>query len=155
MEKINDVLHLREDEITRAVAKLNIGNVNGSAVDQWLENNESIDTYWLLWQHKRRYYSVGELALCFIRITQDTWLFTCGKRITKVLPVDLSKDPNGGIGYEADPLKFEYEGKNLDGRLVVHFHNRSRTIGQRYSKIKDEMEVITILDNKYDGKITW
>lgn len=153
--KINDVLQLREDEVDRAVAKLNIANVDGPALDQWIANSETIDTAWLLWHFKRRYYSVGELALCFIRITTDTWLFTCGKRITAVLPVDLSIHEHGNIGYEADHLKFEFEGKDLDGRLVVRFHNRSRTIGQRYSKIKDDIEVITILDEKYTGKITW
>ena len=103
MDKIllNDILNINQDDIERTRIKFNISNGYTDPLDLYKENPEQVNTTWFLWHDSRRYFHTGQTAICFLRITMDTWLLTTIKRISK--EIDVGAD--GGIGYEAEEVE--------------------------------------------------
>lgn len=84
----------------------------------------------------------GQIAVCFLKLTWDTWLLTTIKKITKDL------DISGGISYEGYELD-EY--KKYYGRVIVKYHKTFQTQGIYYEKVCDELIVNQILPVTFDG----
>ena len=147
MQKIllNDILCFDEHEIQNARVKFNIYNGYHDPLELYKANPDEVNRNWLLWKDKRRYFSSGQTALCFLKISNDTWLLTTIKKITKELDVDQNV---GGVGYEAEAVE-KYE-KHF-GRLVVKYHNTSRTMGRTFASVMDELEVLEILNDQFTG----
>lgn len=97
---------------------------------------------WFLWHDDRRYFNVGQTAICLLKLRGDQWLLTTIKKITRLL------DVTDGVGYDAVEVK-EYE--QYFGRLVVEYHNPCRTMGRKYENVMDELEVVQILNEQYTG----
>ena len=143
---LNDILQISSNELPNVRIKFNIDNGYNDPMDLYLENPDKINIEWFLWKDKRRYFYKGQIAICFLKMTSDTWLMTAVKRIKKELDVDPDR---GGIGYEADDIA-EYQ--KYCGRLVVKYHNTSRSMGRKFESVMQELEVLQILNDRYTGE---
>ena len=140
---INDILNLSNREISDTRIKFNIYNGYHDPMDLYKENPNVVNNDWFLWQDERRYFHEGQIAICLLKIGVDTWLLTTIKKILKEL------DVTGGIGYEAEEIE-RYQ--KYFGRLVVKFHNTSRTMGRTYQAVMDKLEVLEILNDQFTGE---
>lgn len=145
MKKIllNDLLNLSPDVFETAKIKFNQSNGYNDPLDLFLKDPELVNTQWLFWRSKRRYFFEGQLAICFLKLSWDTWLLTTIKKVTKEL------DVYDGINYEGEELE-DY--RQYYGRVVVKYHKTVQTQGMYYSTVCDEMEVLEILPASYDGE---
>lgn len=139
---INDLLQITEGELENTRIKFNIFNGESDPLDLYKENPDKINIDWFLWNEKRHYFSEGQCAICFLRITTDTWLLTTIKKITKVLDVE------GGIGYDAEEIP-EY--KKYFGRVLVKYHNTNVGMGRKYESVMNDLEVLQVLNEMYTG----
>lgn len=139
---LNDLLHFDAAEVPNVRVKFNISNGYDDPLDLYKTNPDEVNITWFLWHDDRRYFNVGQTAICLLKLRGDQWLLTTIKKITRLL------DVTDGVGYDADEVK-EYE--QYFGRLVVEYHNPCRTMGRKYENVMDELEVVQILNEQYTG----
>ncbi len=139
---LNDLLHFDDAEVPNVRVKFNISNGYDDPLDLYKTNPDEVNVTWFLWHDDRRYFNVGQTAICLLKLRGDQWLLTTIKKITRLL------DVTDGVGYDADEVK-EYE--QYFGRLVVEYHNPCRTMGRKYENVMDELEVVQILNEQYTG----
>ncbi len=143
---INDLLRFDESEIGNIRVKLNIYNGYDDPRELFADESrrDILNTQWLFWRGRGdRYFTTGNIAICLVRISNDSWLLTTIKRVTRDLNV------KEGISYEGEELD-EY--KKYYGRLVINFHNNSRRIARRYESIYRQMKVEQLLPDVYSGE---
>lgn len=139
---LNDLLHFDAAEVPNVRVKFNISNGYDDPLDLYKTNPDEVNVTWFLWHDDRRYFNVGQTAICLLKLRDDQWLLTTIKKITRLL------DVTDGVGYDAVEVK-EYE--QYFGRLVVEYHNPCRTMGRKYENVMDELEVVQILNEQYTG----
>ena len=139
---LNDLLHFDAAEVPNVRVKFNISNGYDDPLDLYKTNPDEVNVTWFLWHDDRRYFNVGQTAICLLKLRGDQWLLTTIKKITRLL------DVTDGVGYDAVEVK-EYE--QYFGRLVVEYHNPCRTMGRKYENVMDELEVVQILNEQYTG----
>ena len=146
MDKIllNDILCFSKSEIADVRIKFNIYNGYTDPLELYKENPDKVNVEWFLWHENRRYFHEGQLAICFLRTSTDTWLLTTIKKITKELDVS----PDGGIGYEAEEVE-KY--RKYFGRILVKYHNTVKSMGRTFESLKDELEVLEVLNDHFTG----
>ena len=139
---LNDLLRFDAAEVPNVRVKFNISNGYDDPLDLYKTNPDEVNVTWFLWHDDRRYFNVGQTAICLLKLRGDQWLLTTIKKITRLL------DVTDGVGYDAVEVK-EYE--QYFGRLVVEYHNPCRTMGRKYENVMDELEVVEILSEQYTG----
>lgn len=139
---LNDLLRFDTAEVPNVRVKFNIYNGYDDPLDLYKTNPDEVNVTWFLWHDDRRYFNVGQTAICLLKLRGDQWLLTAIKKITRLL------DVTDGVGYDAVEVK-EYE--QYFGRLVVEYHNPCRTMGRKYENVMDELEVVQILNEQYTG----
>ena len=139
---LNDLLHFDAAEVPNVRVKFNISNGYDDPLDLYKTNPDEVNVTWFLWHDDRRYFNVGQTAICLLKLRGDQWLLTTIKKITRLL------DVTDGVGYDAVEVK-EYE--QYFGRLAVEYHNPCRTMGRKYENVMDELEVVQILNEQYTG----
>lgn len=139
---LNDLLQFEKEEFNNIKIKLNQSNGIDDPMELYQQDPEIVNTQWLFWKEKRRYFYEGQIAICFLKLTWDTWLLTTIKKITKDLNV------NGGISYEGYELE-NY--KKYYGRVIVKYHKTFQTQGIYYGNVCDELIVNQILPATFDG----
>lgn len=139
---LNDLLRFDAAEVPNVRVKFNIYNGYDDPLDLYKTNPDEVNVTWFLWHDDRRYFNVGQTAICLLKLRGDQWLLTTIKKITRLL------DVTDGVGYDADEVK-EYE--QYFGRLVVEYHNPCRTMGRKYENVMGELEVVQILNEQYTG----
>lgn len=139
---LNDLLRFDAAEVPNVRVKFNIYNGYDDPLDLYKTNPDEVNVTWFLWHDDRRYFNVGQTAICLLKLRGDQWLLTTIKKITRLLDVTDS------VGYDADEVK-EYE--QYFGRLVVEYHNPCRTMGRKYENVMNELEVVQILNEQYTG----
>ena len=139
---LNDLLRFDAAEVPNVRVKFNIYNGYDDPLDLYKTNPDEVNVTWFLWHDDRRYFNVGQTAICLLKLRGDQWLLTTIKKITRLL--DVTDD----VGYDAVEVK-EYE--QYFGRLVVEYHNPCRTMGRKYENVMDELEVVQILNEQYTG----
>lgn len=139
---LNDLLRFDAAEVPNVRVKFNISNGYDDPLDLYKTNPDEVNVTWFLWHDDRRYFNVGQTAICLLKLRGDQWLLTTIKKITRLL------DVTDGVGYDAVEVK-EYE--QYFGRLVVEYHNPCRTMGRKYENVMDELEVVQILNEQYTG----
>ena len=146
----NTIKKILLDDLLRFPAEL-LGNVkirfnqhNGSddPMDLYLREPETVNTRWLFWRTKQRYFDVGQIAVCLLKLSSDTWLLTTIKRITKEL------DIYDGINYEGEELE-EY--RQYYGRIIIKYHKTMQAQGVYYSTVRNDLEVLQLLPAAFDG----
>ena len=140
--KLNDLLRIPADQAKAYKVKFNQEDGNEDPVELYLRDPEIVNTQWLFWRNKQRYFNVGQIAVCLLKLSYDTWLLTTIKRVTKEL------DVLDGINYEGEEIA-EYS--PYFGRVIIKYHKKVQTQGMYYSTVCDDLEVLTILPTVYDG----
>ena len=145
MKKIllNDLLDMSPDIAQIAKVRFNQSNSIDDPMDIYLRDPELVNTRWLFWRTKQRYFQVGQIAVCLLKLSWDTWLLTTIKRVTKEL------DVYDGINYEGEELE-EY--RQYYGRVILKYHKTAQTQGMYYSTVCDELEVLQVLPTVFDGE---
>lgn len=145
MKKIllNDLLNMPADMANNAKIKFNQNNGFDDPMDLYLREPEVVNTQWLFWRTKQRYFYVGQIAVCLLKLSWDTWLLTTIKRVTKELNV------YDGINYEGEELE-EY--RQYYGRVILKYHKTVQTQGMYYNTVCDELEVLQVLPAVFDGE---
>jgi len=139
---LNDLLHLNQSDLDRAKVKFNQYNGEIEPMEVYLRNPDDVNTTWLFWRAKRRYFNVGEIALCLFQLSWNTWLLSTIKRVTRELGV------NDGVNYEGKEL-LDY--MPYFGRVIVKYRKTHQTQVVYAKNIIDELVVEQILPSIFDG----
>lgn len=144
MKKIflNDLLNFKSDEFRSIKIRFHQFNGESNPMDEYLRNPEIVNTTWLFWRTKQRYFNVGQIAISLLKLSEDKWLLTTIKRVTKEL------NTFGEINYEGEELE-EY--KQYYGRLIIKFKKTFQTQGIYYERVYKELEVNQILPSTFEG----
>lgn len=138
---LKDLLRFTPEQEEKAKVKFNIYNGSNNPIDIYKNNPDEINKQWLYWRNENRYFRVGQIAICLVRIRDDHWL------LTTVDTVDSELNVKNGINYTGIPFD-EY--KEYYGRTIVKFHKAFQTQGVNYEKVKDQLEVCQILPDTFD-----
>ncbi len=111
-------------------------------MEVYLRNPDEVNNGWLFWRAKRRYFNVGEVAICLFQLSWNTWLLSTIKEVTHELGV------NNGINYEGAELQ-NYQ--PYFGRVVVKYRKTHQTQVVFANNIINELEVEQILPSVFDG----
>ncbi len=141
MIKLNDLLHLTDEQASKAKVKFNRDNGYDDPIDIYKSNPDLINKQWLYWRNKNRYFDVGQIAICLVKIRSEYWLLTTIDTVVEELNV------LNGINYKGTPLS-EYQ--EYFGRTIIKFYKSFQTQGVNYSTIADELEVCQILPDTFD-----
>jgi hypothetical protein len=139
---LDDLLHIPADQAANVKVRFNQHNSAEDPMELYLRDPEVVNTRWLFWRTKQRYFNVGQIALCLLKLSADTWLLTTIKYVTKELGV------SNGINYEGEELE-EY--RQYYGRVIIKYHKTAQTQGMFYSTVQDELEVLQLLPTTFDG----
>lgn len=139
---LNDLLGIKPEDYPNTRIRFNQHNGTYDPMDLYLKNPDIVNVGWFLWRRKRRCYSVGQVAICLLKLSYDTWLLTTIKRITKDL------DVIEGINYEAEELE-EY--RKYFGRVILKCHKTCSAQCLKYGSICDDLEVLEVLPALFDG----
>ena len=139
---IDDLLKLSGRADTDVKIKFNQHNGNDDPMELYLKDPDVVNKQWLFWRNKQRYFNVGQIAICLLKLSYDTWLLTTVKRVTKELGV------YDGINYEGEEIA-EYS--KYFGRVIIKYHKTTQTQGMHYNTVYDELEVLEILPSIFDG----
>lgn len=144
MEKIylNNLLHFNQTDYGNIKIKFNQSNGYEDPMELYQNNPDIVNNQWLFWRSKQRYFYVGQIAICFLKLSYDTWLLTTIKMVTKELNI------YDGINYEGEELE-EY--KSYFGRVVIKYRKTFQQQGRYYGEICDNLEVQQILPTIFDG----
>lgn len=139
---LNDLLYIKPEDYANTRIKFNQHNGTHDPMDLYLQNPDIVNVRWFLWRSQRKYYRVGQVAICLLKLSYDTWLLTTIKRITKDL------DVNEGVNYEGEKLE-EY--RKYFGRVILKYHKTFQTQCREYGSICDDLEVLEVLPALFDG----
>lgn len=139
---LKDLLRFSEEELNRVKIKFNQHNGFDSPMDLYKNNPEIVNTQWLFWNTKQRYFDVGQIAICLLKLSYDLWLLTTIKLVTKDLGV------SGGISFEGEEIE---RFQPLFGRVIVQYHKTSQSQGRWFASLQDELVVNQILPDCFDG----
>ena len=145
MKKIllDDILHIPADQVLDVKVRFNQHNSSDDPMELYLRDPEVVNTQWLFWRTKQRYFNVGQIAICLLKLSYDTWLLTTIKRVTKELGV------YDGINYEGEELE-EY--RQYYVRVIIKYHKTAQTQGMFYSTVQKDLEVLQLLPAAFDGE---
>lgn len=131
MLSLNDLLHLNDEELKHTKIRFCIPprGSDDNPIEVFKRNPEEI-LNWLFNRRKNGFFSVGDNAICLVRLKNDPdlWLFAAMQKVVKDLDVWDGR---------------AYEGKDFDrykplcGRVIIRFHK-----GQ-YSLLKAD----TVMDD--------
>lgn len=141
MIKLNDLLHLSDEQLQSTKVKFNKHNGFNNPIDIYKTNRDLINKQWLYWRNKTRYFNVGQIAICLVRISSEHWL------LTTIDIVDKELNVINGINYTGTPVK-EYE--SFFGRIIIKFHKTFQPQVVYFNTIGEELEVCQILPDIFD-----
>ena len=139
---LDDFLHIPAEEIANVKVRFNQHNGAEDPMDLYLSDPEIVNTRWLFWRTKQRFFNVGQIVICLLKLSSDTWLLTTIKRITKELGV------LDGINYEAEELEAYQQ---YYGRIIIKYHKAVQAQSMFYATVTDELEVLQLLPTMFDG----
>ena len=140
---LKDLLHFSDKDLPNVKIKFNQHDGSDDPMDLYKRNPEIVNTEWLFWNEKMRYFREGQIAVCFLKLSYDRWLLTTIKKVTKDLGI------SGGVSFEGEELE-EYGA--LFGRVIVQYHKTSMAQGRYFSELQNELVVNQILPDKFDGE---
>lgn len=148
--KLNDILHLNEEEINNSKIELNMyeGKNGIPYIDKWLSlsDKEKIRgitdcSYWPRYGSQSNFH-IGQKVFSFVRKSYDEWLLISAATI-----LDVPENRRSNV-------KILEEYKSLFGRLIMRFH-KGNTMGRytfNLSYLNNEEEIIEILPCIYSGE---
>lgn len=139
---INDLLKFDDSVVDSVKIKFNQSSPTENPLDLYQKDPEIVNTHWLFYKKQKRYFYEGQIAVCLLKLTSETWLLTTIKKVTKELDVEE------GVGFDGEELE-EY--KKYYGRVIIKYHKTFQTQGIYYKNICDELVVNQILPATFDG----
>ena len=139
---LNDLLRISTETLKKTKIKFNQYNGEIEPMKVYLRNPEEINDRWLFWRKNRRYFNVGEIAVCFFQLSYDTWLLSTVKEVTTEYNI------TDGINYAGVEIE---ELKPYFGRVVVKYKKKHRSQVMSAANVFNELEVLQILPSVYDG----
>lgn len=149
--KLNDILHLSDEEINNSKIELNmVEGKNGEAyIDKWLslDIKDKVSgitecSYWP-WYGNSRNFQVGQKVFSFIRKNYDNeWLFISAAIILEIKEGQRAK------------VEILEEYQSLFGRLIMKFY-KGNTMGRytfNLAYLNGNEEIIEILPCMYNGE---
>lgn len=140
---LQDIFRFSDDNLKKVKIKFNQWNGQTDPLDKYIENHDIVNNEWLFWREERRYFNVGDIAVCLVHMRSDMWLLTTVKKVTKEL--NKIKDINY-IGEDLEALRPYF------GRVIVKYHKTQRGQCFKATTILDDLEVLHILPTIYDGE---
>jgi hypothetical protein len=144
MDKImlNDLLNFKPEEFENIKCRFNKMNGKVDPMEDYLNDPDKVNKQWLFWRENKRFFKVGQIAICFLQLSKESWLLTTIKKVTNDL------DIVHGINNEGEILT-KYEA--YFGRLIIHFHKEVQQGGLFYNTVSANLEVQQILPSIFDG----
>ena len=143
--KLNDILGLTQEELSRTKIRLNTYNGDKNPIDEFKKNPQLL-LDWNYWNNKS--YRQGQISIGLVNMGNHRWLlFTVGE-IKKVLDKPL-KSNDGINGIQVEYNTFD-KYADLYGRVVIHYHNKTQQLF-RNSDLISELEVKEILPAIFTG----
>jgi hypothetical protein len=139
--RLNDILQISETDLQRTKIKFNQDNHYEDPMEVFLTSPDIINNQWLFWRTSQRYFEVGQIAVCFVKLANGFWFLSTIKEVTQEYNV------TNGINYSGDEIQ-KYS--SFYGRLIVKYH-KGRPQGYWAKTILNEMEVVQILPSVLDG----
>ena len=139
MIKLNDLLHFSDEQIANAKIKFNKNNGYDDPIELFKTNPDIVNKGWLYCNS--RYFKVGQIAICLVKISGDKWL------LTTIDTVDSELNNGSGVKYTGTPLS-QYQ--SFYGRTILKFHKSFQTQGVKLLTVIDEIEVLQILPDTFD-----
>lgn len=140
---LNDLLHWELGDLNRVKVRFNQHGGGASQIESYLSNPDHVNVNALFWRaEKRRFFKVGEIAMSLVQLSRNTWLLSTIKEVTRELGV------THGINYEGTEIE-KYE--QFYGRVIIKYHKGEQAQVRRLSSIINELEVLQVLMNIFDG----
>ena len=139
---LKDLLNFDEELIDKIKVKFNQSSPDENPLDLYQKDPGIVNNQWLFWRTKVKFFQEGQIAICLLKLTSDTWLLTTIKKVTKDLDVE------NGVCFDGVELE-EY--KKYYGRVIVKFHKTFQTQCVYYKNILDDLVVNQILPATFDG----
>ena len=124
--KINDLLHFQQQDLENVKIRFNKWNGSQNPMEDYKRNPDLVNNDLLFWRTKTRFFYVGQIVICLLKLSEDNWLLTTIKKVTK----ELGK--YNGVNYEGEELE-EY--KQYFGRVIIKYHKTQQAMGIYYKKI--------------------
>lgn len=140
---LEDLLNLLNSNNNKIKIKFNQYNGEANPLDLYKANPDEINNDWLFWRTKKRYFNVGDIVVCLLRLSYDTWLLTTIKKVTKEYDV---KNAINYDGVEIDKFKQYF------GRAIIKYHKTHQTQMVHYECIMEKLVINQILPTFYDGE---
>ena len=139
---LDALIRFSSEQLQRTKIKFNHFNGETDPLDDYLADPDLYNTEWLFWRGQRRNFKVGDIAINFLRLTNDSWLLTTIKEVTAELGV------TNGTNYEGVELG-QY--RPLYGRLVLKYRKQVRYPVLHAASILGQIEVAQFLPATFDG----
>lgn len=139
---LNDLLQLKQVDLDRAKVRFNQYNGEIAPMEVYLRNPNEVNNTWLFWRAKRRYFNVGEIAICLFQLSWNTWLLSTIKEVTRELGI------NDGVNYEGAELENYHP---YFGRVIIKYRKTHQTQVVFAKTVIDDLEVEQILPSIFDG----
>ena len=140
---LNDLLQFDESLFGQIKIRFVQSDDVANPLELYLDNPETVNHQWFFWRKVRRYFKVGQIAICLLKIRDDNWLLTTIKEVTEDHGITY------GINYSGNELS-QY--RALYGRVIVKFKKTFQAQGRYYGSIYNELEVSQILPEHYSGE---
>lgn len=140
---LNDLLKINDEVLDNIKIKFNQYNGVVDPMNLYTSNPDNINKEWLFWRTEKRNFSVGQIAICLLKLSYDTWLLTTIKKVTKEYNI------KNGVNYEGEELD-EY--KPFLGRIIIKYQKTHQSQCVNSRKFIDKLEVIQLLPSVFDGE---
>ena len=139
---LNELLNMNQTDLAKAKVKFNQSNGVAEPMEVYLRNPNEVNIDWLFWRAKKRYFKVGEIAICLFQLSRNTWLLSTIKEVTEEFGVTY------GVNYEGKEIG-KYQA--YYGRVIVRYRKTHQTQVVYAKKIINDLEVEQILPSVFDG----
>ncbi|GAB6141118.1 hypothetical protein JCM14076_18470 [Methylosoma difficile] len=139
---INDLLNFQSLEGVK------IRFVKSNSIDDPLElfkHNRQQLLNWQFWNYeKKKSFHEGEIAVGFVKISEDKWLLFDISKITK----DLNKFNAVGYEYKTEDAYAKYF-----GRVIIQYKNKSQNLVRKACSVIEECKVAQILEDTFNDDV--
>lgn len=139
---LNELLRIKGEDFSSVKIRFNQPSSDEDPLELYIRDPEEVNTRYFLWRAKQRYFHVGQVAICLLKLSEDMWLLTTIKKIIN------DRDILNGVNYDCEEIE-EY--KPYFGRVVIKFHKTFQSQGIFYEKVYKELEVVQILPAVFEG----
>lgn len=139
---INDILNI--ENLSNVKIRFVKGNSELNPIDLF-KFDRSMLLEWQFWNYKKnRSFKEGQLAIGFVKISDDKWLLFDISLVTK----DLNSFNSVGYEYET-----QSQYNKFFGRVIIQYKNRSQNLIRKADSVIDQCVVSQILEDVYEENL--